>query len=54
MLSLILGLLTIALGFYGVSHWTADFAAFLKGVVPVSLICGGLIAVLAGISSLRK
>ena len=54
MMSLILGLLTAAIGGYGIYHWLGDSFILLKGLIPLSFICGGLLAVLAGISSLKK
>ena len=52
-MNLILGLATMALGSYGLARWLSDLT-FLKLIIPVSFICGGAIAVLAGISSLKK
>lgn len=54
MTTLILGLASVALGAFGLAQWLPEFLTFLKGLLPLSFICGGLIAVLAGISSLRK
>lgn len=54
MLSILLGTVTVALGIYGLLHWSSHVLVFLKAIIPVSFICGGLIAILAGISSLRK
>lgn len=54
MIAIIFGLITIVLGGYGIYAWLSDFFVFLKGLIPISLIFGGLISVLAGISSLKK
>ena len=54
MTSIILGLITVALGVFGVLHWMTDFLGVLKGLVPLSFICGGIVAIFAGISSLRN
>jgi hypothetical protein len=54
MMSIVLGLLSIALGVSGVWHWWGDCASVLRGLLPLSFVCGGLVAVLAGISSFRK
>lgn len=54
MTTLILGLGSIALGVFGITHWLPEFLVFLKGMLPLSFICGGVVAVLAGISSLKK
>ncbi len=54
MMSLVLGILTAALGIYGLSSWSGDFVIFLKGLVFFGLIFAGLIAFLAGLSSFRK
>ena len=54
MMSVALGLAAVALGSYGVYYWSGDFAGLIKGLVPLSFACGGLVAIAAGISSLRK
>ena len=52
--SLLLGLGTAALGIYGISHWFSGSSILIKLLLPVSFICGGFIAVLAGLASLKK
>ena len=53
MMSLILGLLTVGIGAYGISL-IGDPCVLFKSLIPLSFVCGGLLAVLAGISSLKK
>lgn len=54
MLSIILGLLTVGIGGYGIYIWFGDFLGVAKGILPLSFVCGGIISILAGISSLKK
>ncbi|MBM3297401.1 MAG: hypothetical protein FJY83_07350 [Candidatus Aminicenantes bacterium] len=52
-LAILGGLIAMAGGGYLLYLWWQPFKDVLKGVVPVVLIFGGLIALIAGISSLR-
>ncbi len=54
MIAIIFGAAAIAAGVYGIHHWSGYLVVFLKGTVPVSILCAGVVAVLAGLSSLRK
>lgn len=53
MLSVILGLVFMILGLWGLLSWWADFVVVFKGSVPVLIFMGGLLAVIAGITSIR-
>ncbi len=53
MLSIIFGLLFMALGVWGLVSWWPDFVLVLKGLVPSLIVCGGFLAVVAGITSIR-
>ncbi len=52
-LAIIGGLIAMAGGGYLLYRWWPAFVFVLKGVVPILLIFGGLIALIAGISSMR-
>ena len=52
-LGVIIGVVTVMLGLRGLAVWRADFLTVLKGSLPVILILGGAIAVIAGISEIR-
>jgi len=54
MVSVLLGLVTVLFGSWGLFHWWGGVTGILKGLLPFSFICGGLIAILAGSSSFRK
>ena len=54
MLSLFFGLLAILAGLWGMWNWSGDLIHFLKGMVPISLFFAGLIAIIAGMSSLSS
>ena len=53
-LAILLGLVAMAAGVYlVVATWWAQFVILVKGVIPIILFFGGLIAFIAGISSLK-
>jgi hypothetical protein len=52
MLSAIFGLGAVALGLWGMWTWSVDLIHFLKGLLPISLFFAGIIAIIAGLSSL--
>ena len=51
--SVIFGLLALALGLWGLSAWWWSVTEFLRGAVPVALIALGLVALAAGVQSVR-
>ena len=51
-MSLVLGLLTVALG-VGI-YSGLGVPLLLKSILSLSFVCGGMVAVLAGLSSLKK
>ncbi len=53
MLAVITGLVFIVLGLWGILGWWSDFLSFLRGSVPFMLFVGGLLAVVAGVTSIR-
>ncbi len=53
MLSIIGGLVFIGLGLLGIAVWLTDLLVVIKGSFPVMAALGGLIAVAAGISSVK-
>ncbi len=52
-LSILVGLILIALGIWGVVAWTADVVLFIKAAVVIMLIIIGLGVLVFGISELR-
>ena len=50
---MITGVLAIALGLLGLSAWWWSVVEMLRGVIPIVLLLFGLIALAAGLSSLR-
>ena len=54
MISIMVGLAAIFGGLWGMAHWSYDFMAFLRGVLPISVFCGGCVAVIAGVVSRRE
>jgi hypothetical protein len=53
MLSILVGIIFVAAGVWGIIHWPSDVASVMKGILPLMVICGGVIAVVAGFSRLR-
>ena len=52
-ISVIIGAIVALLGILGLVRWWGIFVLILKGSVPVMLILGGAIAVVAGLSEIR-
>lgn len=52
-LSIIVGSLVALIGLLGLIRWKYAFLLVLKGSIPVMLLFGGAIAVIAGISELK-
>ena len=53
MVALVIGVVIAVLGVVGIFRWTTAFVIVLKGSVPIMLVCGGLLAVIAGITSIK-
>ncbi|MFC1570414.1 hypothetical protein ACFL4E_01385 [Candidatus Omnitrophota bacterium] len=52
-LSLLIGTIVAILGLILLLAWWYEFLFLLRGIVPVVLILGGILAVLAGFSELK-
>ena len=52
MLVIIFGLLFAIMGLWGVLTWWTDFVIVLKGFVPVMLFCGGIVAIIVGVTTI--
>jgi hypothetical protein len=53
MLAIVVGLMFAGIGVWGVAVWYSDFIVVVRGIVPVLLFCGGMLSVVAGITSLK-
>lgn len=53
MIAALVGLVFVGLGVLGILHWAPEFSIVVKGLVPISLILGGLMGIFAGVSSLQ-
>ena len=51
--SIIVGSCVTILGILGLVAWRSDFITIIKGSVPVILVFGGVIAVIAGLTELK-
>ena len=54
MLSILIGLIVSALGLVGIIVWIDDMVIFLRGMFPVCFFFSGILAIVAGVSSLKK
>lgn len=52
--SIIGGGIAMVLGILGLTLWWDPFLAILKGSVPVLLLLGGLISLIAGMSEIKE
>ncbi|MFN0118295.1 MAG: hypothetical protein ACKVQC_08425 [Elusimicrobiota bacterium] len=52
MTAVLIGIVFIFLGIWGMISWSSEFIVILKGFLPLSLFFGGVVAVMAGVSSL--
>lgn len=54
MVALIIGLIVAVVAAYvGIAFWLRDVIAVLKGSIPLMFFCGGLLAVVAGVTSIK-
>lgn len=52
--SIVVGLLAVAFGLWGMTVWWWSFAELMRGLVPVALILVGLVALASGVSKVRE
>ena len=50
MLHVVIGLILLVLGIFGVISWWSDFGLVLRGAVPFVLVIAGLVAAGSGLS----
>lgn len=53
MVALIIGIIVAAIGVVGIVIWFSPFVEVLKGAVPAMFVMGGLLAVVAGITTIK-
>lgn len=53
MANIIVGLLSISLGLWGVSVWWYSLAELLRGSIPLVLLSFGIVALMAGVTRVR-
>jgi hypothetical protein len=51
--SVIVGLLSLALGLWGLTAWWWSVTEFLRGAVPIVLLLLGVVALASGVQSVR-
>jgi len=52
--SLIGGIVATAIGVVLLILWIKDFVTVIKGGIPICLICGGILAIIIGISTIKE
>jgi hypothetical protein len=54
MLSIVVGVGVVVVSGWFMIQWKYDLFMVMRGMLPISFFIGGLIAVIAGLSSLKK
>ena len=52
--TVIFGLLAVSFGLWGLTVWWWSAVELLRGLVPIILLCLGLVALAAGVSQVRQ
>ena len=50
---IIIGLILVIVGVFGIISWWADFGLVLRGLIPFLLLIGGLVAIGSGLARER-
>lgn len=50
MLGILIGLIVGIVSFWGLMVWWQDFLVVFRGLMPISFLAGGIIAIIAGIA----
>ena len=53
MIAVLVGLIFVVIGAWGIARWFSDFIMVMRGLGPVSVLLGGLVAMVTGFSSLQ-
>ena len=53
MTAIVVAAIFVLLGGWGLVEWFPELVIVAKGFLPVSLVIGGVVAVVAGVSALR-
>ncbi|MCS7184549.1 MAG: hypothetical protein NZ870_01285 [bacterium] len=54
MKALIIGIVFAVVGVLGIVYWIKDVVVVIKGSIPLFLLMGGVIAIVAGVSSIKE
>lgn len=54
MKALIIGIVFSVIGIVALVAWKVDVWTVIKGLIPLFLIMGGIIAIVAGVSSIKE
>lgn len=53
-MSMVVGLIVAALSLWGMLHWRQDLVVVLRGLVPLLFLGGGILAVIAGFTTITS
>ena len=48
MLSVIIGVIVVVISFFGLISWWQEFLFLCRGLMPISFLFGGIVAIIAG------
>ena len=54
MLSMIIGLIVVVIAFLGLISWWQEFLFLCRGLMPISFLFGGAVAIIAGFTGLSQ
>ncbi len=54
MTAVLLGIVFVILGALGLMHWFHYFCVVVCGIFPISILIGGVVAIMSGVTSLRS
>jgi len=54
MTAILIGIVFMVLGVWGVMTWFSDMLVVLRGVIPLSLLVGGAVGLITGIGSFQS
>ena len=54
MINVIAGLIAVVLGIWGLKVWWWSFSELLRGLIPLVLFIGGIVAVAAGVGGFKE
>lgn len=47
------GLVSTILGFFGLIFWWSNFVTLIKGIIPIFILSGGIVAIYMGLNDIQ-